>query len=111
MSNSLSARVRLQGDIHAARGNMIDNMMEERGRGFASDREAWATLKCQLEVAEAMLKSLGKIHKEMWDAVKENNPDAFSALASEMERAAGILAEEMVICSVEAKISVEYTEE
>lgn len=111
MSNSLSARVQLQGNLHAARGELLDGMMEERGgRGFASDREAWAELALKMETLEARLKDLRKVHKEMWDAVREDNGDAFCALSSELERAAGIMAEECAVTSVLGKIAVEFTD-
>ena len=112
MSNSLSARVQLQGNLHAARGDLLLGVMVERGnRGFASDREAWAELALKMEVLESRLKDLRKVHKEMWDAVREDNGDAFCALANELERSAGILAEECVMACVMGKIAVEFTGE
>ena len=45
--------------------------MEERGRGFASDREGWAELKERIEVASSAAKNIEKVHKEMWDAEKD----------------------------------------
>lgn len=111
MSNSLSARIRLQGNMHAAIADMLSGTLEERGRGFASDREAWATLKLCLENTAAAAKSIEKVHKEMWDAVKDRNSDACCALAAEFERAAAMLAEEWVVAAAMAKIAVEETEE
>lgn len=111
MSNSLSARVKLQGDLHAMTAEFLSGLMEERGRGFASDQEGWAELKVRQEVLADRIKDLQKLHKEMWDSIKDNNGDAFCALANEMDRAAGILAEEAVLTSVMAKIAVEFVED
>ena len=85
--------------------------MEERGRGFASDREAWAELKCRIETAATAAKGIDKLHKEMWDAVKDRNGDAFCALVSELQRAATLVAIEYAAASAVAKIAVEFTEE
>lgn len=40
-----SSRVRLMANLQAAVAEAVSGTMEERGRGFASDREAWAELK------------------------------------------------------------------
>lgn len=58
-----------------------------------------------------MQSDIEKVHKEMWDAVKDHNGDAFCALAQEFERSAARLAEEWTNTSVLAKIAVEMTEE
>lgn len=36
-----SSRVRLMANLQAAVAEAVSGTMEERGRGFASDREAW----------------------------------------------------------------------
>ena len=40
-----SSRVRLMANLQAAVAEAVSGTTEERGRGFASDREAWAELK------------------------------------------------------------------
>lgn len=80
--------------------------MEERGRGFASDREAWAELKECIERTKQMHTDIEKVHKEMWSAVKDRNEDAFAALSQEFERSSRILAEEWAQTSALAKIAV-----
>lgn len=109
--DNLSTRVKLMGNLQAAIAEALAGTMEERGRGFASDREAWAELKEHLEKAQSMSKDTEKVHKEMWDAVKDHNGDAFCALAQEFERGAARLAEQWTNASVLAKIAVEMTEE
>ena len=111
MENYLSAKTILTGQMYAAIDNAIGGVLEERGRGFASDREAWAELKEKIETATATAKSIEKVHKEMWDAVKDGNDDAFCALVSELQRATALAAIEWASASVMAKIAVEHTEE
>lgn len=52
-----------------------------------------------------------KVHKEMWDAIKDQNDDAYRALANELTRAGAAMAAEWVIVSVLSKIAVEMTQE
>lgn len=84
----------------------VSGTMEERGRGFASDREAWAELKECIERTKQMHTDIEKVHKEMWSAVKDRNEDAFAALSQEFERSSRILAEEWAQTSALAKIAV-----
>ena len=104
--DGISERVRLMGDLQAAVTEALTGTLRERGRGFASDREAWAELKECIERTKQMHSSLEKVHKEMWDAVKERNGDAFTAIAQELERSAARLAEEWAQTSALAKIAV-----
>lgn len=103
---NVSSRVRLMGNLQAAISEAVAGTMDERGRGFASDREAWAELKERVERTAQMSKDIEKVHKEMWSAVKDHNGDAFSALAQEFERSSARLAEEWAQTSALAKIAV-----
>ena len=85
--------------------------MQERGRGFASDNESWAEIKGHLERAKKMAGDVEKVHKEMWDAIKDQNDDAYRALANELTRAGAAMAAEWAIVSVLSKIAVEMTQE
>ena len=71
-----SSRVRLMANLQAAVAEAVSGTMEERGRGFASDREAWAELKECIERTKQMHTDIEKVHKEMWSAVKDRNEDA-----------------------------------
>lgn len=93
--DGISERVRLMGDLQAAVTEALTGTLRERGRGFASDREAWAELK---ECVERT--------KKMWSAVTDHNGDAFAALSQEFERSATRLAEEWAQTSALAKIAV-----
>ena len=110
MSN-LSANAQLLGNLEHTTAELLEGMTEERGRGFASDNESWAALKGYLERAEKMRKDIEKVHKEMWDAIKDQNDDAYRALANELTRASSTLAAEWITVSVLGKIAVEMTDE
>ena len=105
MSN-LSANAQLLGNLEHTTAELLEGMTEERGRGFASDNESWAALKGYLERAEKMRKDI-----EMWDAIKDQNDDAYRALANELTRASSALAAEWITVSVLGKIAVEMTDE
>ena len=86
--DGISERVRLMGDLQAAVTEDLTGTLRERGRGFASDREAWAELKECVERTKKMHSDIEKVHKEMWSAVTDHNGDAFAALSQEFERSA-----------------------
>lgn len=104
--DNVSSRVKLMGNMQAAITEAVTGTMDERGRGYASNREAWAELKECLERTKQMQSDLEKVHKEMWDSVKDRNDDAFSALSQEFERSSARLAEEWAQTSALAKIAV-----
>ena len=93
-------------DLRAAVTEALTGTLRERGRGFASDREAWAELKECVERTKKMHSDIEKVHKEMWSAVTDHNGDAFAALSQEFERSATRLAEEWAQTSALAKIAV-----
>ena len=99
--------VSLMGGIEATRGDAILGILKERGRGFASDSETWAVLKASVEDLKKQQTDIEKVHKEMWDAVKLREPDAFAALLQQFERSAATIAGEWVRASVMAKIALE----
>ena len=61
-----SSRVRLMANLQAAVAEAVSGTMEERGRGFASDREAWAELKECIERTKQMHTDIEKVHKETY---------------------------------------------
>jgi len=103
---NVSARVKLMGDLQAAIAEAMAGTLYERGRNFASDREAWAEFKERIETTKKAQGDIEKLHKEMWDAVKDRNEDAFTALAQELGRASAQLAEEWAQTAALAKIAV-----
>lgn len=109
--DGLSAQQKLLADMQAACTELMDGIRYERGRGFASDREAWALLKEQLEGAAAQTRNAEKLHKEMWEAVKGHNEDAFSALLGEMTRSALLMAMDWANISAAAGIAAMLTED
>lgn len=107
----LGTQQKLLADMQAACTELMDGLLRERGRGFASDREVWAMLKEQLEGTAARTRNVGEIHKEMWDAVKEHNEDAFSALLGEMQRSALLMAMDWANISAAACLALTHTED
>jgi hypothetical protein len=105
MSEVTSERVQLAGNMQAAVAEAVNGVLRERGRGYASDREAWAELKEQLERTKAMHTATEKIHKEMWDAVTAHDEGAFQVLVQEFERSAASLTEEWAQTCALAKIA------
>lgn len=109
--DNLSAQQKLMGNMQATSAELLSGIMEERGRGFASDREAWAQLKENIENVESRMKAIKDVHKDMWSAVKDHNGDAFCALAGEFQRSAILLAMEWTNASVLANIAVLHGED
>jgi len=79
-----------------AKSNYFDYLHKTRGRGFASDKEAWAELKAVLESIDKRNTAVKKLHKEIWETITENNEDSFSAYIGELERTAYVLAVELL---------------
>lgn len=63
--DGISERVRLMGDVQAAVTEALSGTLRERGRGFASDREAWTELKECVERTKKMQSDIEKVHKDM----------------------------------------------
>jgi len=80
--------MKLLANLRDAHSELLAGVLEERGRGFSSDREAWAELKEHMENIEACKRISGALHQDMWSAVKERNGDAFCVLCEELERTA-----------------------
>ena len=100
----------ITGGVEAMRADALLGILKERGRGFASNSETWAELRLALDVLKKQTGDIEKVHKEMWEAVKDRNLDAFSALCQEFERSAAALCGDWVRASVLAKIALEDPE-
>ena len=110
-SDNPDAPQKLMGNMQATSAELLSGIMDERGRGFASDREAWAQLKENIENVESRMKTIKEVHKDMWSAVKDHNGDAFCALAGEFQRSAIQLVMEWTNASVLANIAVLHGED
>lgn len=86
---NLSPGAQLLGNLEHTSAELLESTMDERGRGFASDNESWAEIKVHMERAKKMAGDLERLHKEMWDAIKDQNDDAYRALANELTRGGG----------------------
>ena len=106
----ISAEMALLGSVSSAVNAAAERFVAERGRGFTSDKESWAELKDKIELAAKEDKKAEKLLKEMWEAISEQNGDAFAALMQELHRSARISALNWAITAVMAKIAVEHTD-
>lgn len=61
---------------------------EKRGRSFASSHEVWAVLKGSMDAADKAANPIAKLHKEMWDSVKESNDEMLMAEVQAIKNAA-----------------------
>ena len=100
----------ITGGVEATRADALLGILKERGRGFASDSETWAELRLSLTLLKKQTSDIEKVHNEMWEAMKDGNGDAFSALCQEFERSAARLSGDWVRASVLAKIALEDPE-
>ena len=55
--------------VSACAADAMIATVNDRGRGFASDREAWAEAKILLERVKEKLKDAEDCHKEMWKSI------------------------------------------
>ncbi len=102
--------ITLIGAVQSARTEAVLSCLKRQGRGFASDREAWAELKLRHEQLKPGLKSMEDMLKEMWAAVKEGNEDAVSAYSQNLESTATTLACDLLYLAAAAKISADNLE-
>ena len=106
----LTNMTRLAAEVQSDVANTLSDIMEERGRGYASNHESWSCLKEQLEKAKATVADIEKLHKEMWDAVRNRNAEVFHVLAAEFERSSRFLAMEWIMTAAMSKIAMELTD-
>lgn len=103
----MSAYTNLMGVVDAGKNGYEAEYLIERGRGYSSDAESWAELKKQLELLSEGMKDVLKVHKEMWDAAKESNDDAFRAFCGQMARSAVQMAAEFTRVAAMADIALQ----
>lgn len=77
----------------------------ERGRGFSSDKEAWAELKELIERHDDAVKKVKKVHGELWNAIAERNEDSIPVLLAELTRSAEDVSREALGLLVSAKLA------
>lgn len=86
-------------------------LTEQRGRGFASDKESWADLRKRVEECDDLLKNIKNVQKDMWKAIRENDPDAYGALAAELVRESMTMTTNWLGIAAASKVALEMTEE
>ena len=76
-----------------------------RGRGYASDSEAWAEMKAVLDRTIEKQKTAKKLHDALWTSIIDMNDDEFYVTLQELERSALALAGEFVNIAAQCSIA------
>ena len=74
---------RLYADLQSVMAQRVETLVNQRGRGFASDKESWADLRKRVEECDDLLKNIKTVQKDMWKAIRDSDPDAYGALVAE----------------------------
>lgn len=98
-------------DLQAAVAEQVAALTEQRGRGFASDKESWADLRKRVEECDDLLKNIKNVQKDMWKAIRENDPDTYGALAAELVRESVTMTTNWLGIAAASKVALEMTEE
>lgn len=98
-------------DLQAAVAAQVAALTEQRGRGFASDKESWADLRKRVEECDDLLKNIKNVQKDMWKAIRENDSDAYGALAAELVRESMTMTTNWLGIAAASKVALEMTEE
>ena len=98
-------------DLQTAVAEQVAALTEQRGRGFASDKESWADLRKRVEECDDLLKNIKNVQKDMWKAIRENDPDAYGALAAELVRESMTMTTNWLGIAAASKVALEMTEE
>ncbi len=98
-------------DLQSAVAEQVAALTEQRGRGFASDKESWADLRKRVEECDDLLKNIKNVQKDMWKAIRENDPDTYGALAAELVRESMTMTTNWLGIAAASKVALEMTEE
>lgn len=98
-------------DLQTAVAEQVAALTGQRGRGFASDKESWADLRKRVEECDDLLKNIKNVQKDMWKAIRENDPDAYGALAAELVRESMTMTTNWLGIAAASKVALEMTEE
>lgn len=98
-------------DLQAAVAEQVAALTGQRGRCFASDKESWADLRKRVEECDDLLKNIKNVQKDMWKAIRENDPDAYGALAAELVRESMTMTTNWLGIAAASKVALEMTEE
>lgn len=102
---------RVYADLQAVMAEQVAALTEQRGRGFASDKESWADLRKRVEECDDLLKNIKNVQKDMWKAIRENDPDTYGALAAELVRESMTMTTNWLGIAAASKVALEMTEE
>lgn len=74
-------------------------------------RESWADLRKRVEECDDLLKNIKNVQKDMWKAIRENDPDAYGTLAAELVRESMTMTTNWLGIAAASKVALEMTEE
>lgn len=83
----------------------VTEILENRGRGFASDKESWAELLSIVDQITDSAKKLKKQIDELWDYVSSGNTDATGVLQDGISKSALSLAVASIQAAAVAEIA------
>lgn len=109
--NSEKAYADLQAAVAEQVAEQVAALTEQRGRGFASDKESWDDLRKRVEECDDLLKNIKNVQKDMWKAIRENDPDTYGALAAELVRESMTMTTNWLGIAAASKVALEMTEE
>lgn len=102
---------RLYADLQSVMAQRVEALVNQRGRGFASDKESWADLRKRVEECDDLMKSIKTVQKDMWKAIRDNDPDAYGALVAELIRESMTMTVNWLGITAASKVALEMTEE
>lgn len=82
----------IRGGLQEVTKTVAQAVVQRTRRGFCSEGEQWAAILENLEQAEVSAKRAKTLHKELWDAIKAGEQDAYMVTMQEFERQAEMLA-------------------
>lgn len=98
-------------DLQAAVAEQVARPHGAAGPGLCSDKESWADLRKRVEECDDLLKNIKNVQKDMWKAIRENDPDAYGALAAELVRESMTMTTNWLGIAAASKVALEMTEE
>lgn len=93
--------------IKAAQDAQYKQTQKARGRGYASDKEAWADIKIQIESLVKTAANAKKLHVSIWTAIAEESGDEVYVTMQELERAALQLAGTSITIATMASLAMD----
>ena len=102
---------RLYADLQSVMAQRVETLVNRRGMGVASEKAGWADLRKRVEGCDDLLKRSKTVQKDMWKAIRDNDPDAYGALVAELIRESMTMTVNWLGITAASKVALEMTEE